>query len=188
MMSSDLVKRAYDLSESMLADPLPRRWNHSLGVARRARQLRPVLGADSDLMEAAAILHDVGYSPPIAIEGFHPLDGARFLRLQSEIPERVIRLVAHHSCALLEAEERGLRDALQSEFPMEGPALVDALIFCDMLTTPDGKETTVDQRLNEIRERYGPDSIVARFILRATPEIRAAVSRVEHRLTTGDRP
>lgn len=98
-----LTDWAYSLSESMLAEPLPRRWSHSLGVAGRARELKPILGPDADLMEAAAVLHDVGYSPSIATTGFHPLDGARFLRNQENVDERVVRLVAHHSFALLEA-------------------------------------------------------------------------------------
>lgn len=137
-----LTEQAFTLAESMLAEPLPRRWSHSLGVAKRAATLRPILGRDAGLLEAAAVLHDVGYSPSIATTGFHPLDGARFLRDQESFDERVVRLVAHHSCALLEAEERGLRDELAGEFAMEQPALVDALIFCDMTTTPYGGHTT----------------------------------------------
>lgn len=64
MPSMGLTEWAYSLSESMLAEPLPRRWAHSLGVAKRARSLSPILGRDADLLEAAAVLHDVGYSPP----------------------------------------------------------------------------------------------------------------------------
>ncbi|GAA5014533.1 hypothetical protein GCM10025734_62130 [Kitasatospora paranensis] len=97
--------------------------------------------------------------------------------------ERIVRLVAHHSCALLEAEERGLREELEAEFPLEEPGLVDALIYCDMTTTPDGTSTTTSARVAEIVSRYGPDSIVGRFIRRAEPEIHAAAQRVEHRLT-----
>ncbi|WJY39743.1 HD domain-containing protein [Streptomyces sp. P9-2B-2] len=177
-----LTEQAFALSESMLAEPLPRRWAHSLGVAKRAAALRPILGRDADVLEAAAVLHDVGYSPSIATTGFHPLDGARFLREQESVDERVVRLVAHHSCALLEAEERGLRDELANEFEMERPELVDALIFCDMTTTPDGGHTAPADRLNEIVARYGPDTIVGRFIQRAAPEIHAAASRVEQRM------
>ena len=33
------------------------------GVAARARSLAPVLGADADLLEAAAWLHDIGHAP-----------------------------------------------------------------------------------------------------------------------------
>ncbi|WP_445269029.1 HD domain-containing protein [Streptomyces sp. DSM 41634] len=178
----DLTDRAYGLAESLLAEPLPRRWSHSLGVAERARSLRSILGGDAALMEAAAVLHDVGYSPRIASTGFHPLDGARFLRDQEGVDERVVRLVAHHSCALLEAEERGLREELATEFELERPELVDALVFCDMTTTPDGGHTTSQDRVSEIVGRYGPDTIVGRFIQRAAPEIHAAVQRVEGRL------
>lgn len=178
----DLTKRAYTLAESLLSESLPRRWSHSLGVAERACSLRPILGEDAELMEASAVLHDIGYSPQIASTGFHPLDGARFLRDQEAMDERVVRLVAHHSCALLEAEERGLREDLETEFELERPELVDALIFCDMTTTPDGGPTTSRDRLAEIVERYGPETIVGRFIQRAAPEIHTAVERIENRL------
>lgn len=179
---------AYDLAESLLSDDLPRRWAHSQGVARRARSLSLVLGPDVELLEAAAVLHDIGYSPRISDTGFHPLDGARFLRRVEKVDERIVRLVAHHSCALLEAEERGLRDELDSEFPMEEPGLVDALIYCDMTTTPDGTSTTTPARIAEIVGRYGPDSIVGRFIRRAEPEIHAAAQRVENRLSQANAP
>lgn len=179
LVTTDLTGRAYRIAESLLSEPLPRRWSHSLGVAKRARSIRAILGEDASLMEAAAILHDIGYSPKIAFTGFHPLDGARFLRDQENMDERVIRLVAHHSCALLEAEERGLRGELESEFDLERPDLVDAMLFCDMTTTPDGEATTSTERLAEIVNRYGSETIVGRFIQRASPDIHAAVHRVE---------
>ncbi|NEA82689.1 HD domain-containing protein [Actinospica acidiphila] len=181
MAGMGLTEWAYSLSEAMLSEPLPRRWAHSLGVAKCARSLRPILDDDGELLEAAAVLHDVGYSPTIATTGFHPLDGARFLRDQEGADERVVRLVAHHSCALLEAEERGLRKELETEFQLERPDLVDALIYCDMTTTPDGTRTTPAERLDEIVKRYGPETIVGRFIQRAAPEIYAAAGRVEER-------
>ncbi|MFJ1753869.1 HD domain-containing protein [Kitasatospora sp. NPDC088134] len=172
---------AYELAESLLSNDLPRRWVHSKGVAAKARTLAEILGPDAELLESAAVLHDVGYAPQIADTGFHPLDGARFLRREG-MDERVVRLVAHHSCALLEAEERGLRQELAGEFPLEEPHLVDALIYCDMTTTPDGAPTTTPDRIAEIVGRYGPDSVVGRFIRRAEPEIGAAALRVESRL------
>ncbi|MFD8598398.1 HD domain-containing protein [Kitasatospora sp. NPDC059646] len=172
---------AYELAESLLSTDLPRRWIHSKGVAAKARTLAGILGPDAELLESAAVLHDIGYAPRIADTGFHPLDGARFLRREG-VDERVVRLVAHHSCALLEAEERGLRQELESDFPLEEPRLVDALIYCDMTTTPDGMPTTTPDRIAEIVGRYGPESIVGRFIRRAEPEIGAAAQRVESRL------
>jgi HD domain len=183
-----LTEWAYDLSERMLAEPSPRRWAHVRGVAGRARELAPILSADADLMEAAAVLHDVGYSPSIATTGFHLLDGARFLCDQENADDRLVRLVAHHSFASLEAEERGRRDELASEFELGRPELVDALVFCDMTTTPDGRHTTAKARADEIVGRYGPDTIVGRFIQRAAPEIYAAVGRVEGRMAGAGQP
>lgn len=126
------------------------------------------------------MLHDVGYAPRLAETGFYPLDGARFLRDEHGADERLVRLVANHSFALLEAEERGLMEVLEREFPLldEG-LLVDALVYCDMTTTPDGERTTAAERMAEIVGRYGANSLVGRFIRRAEPDIRAAVGRVE---------
>ena len=42
------------IARALLQEPLPRRWAHVQGVAARARSLAPVLGADADLIEAAA--------------------------------------------------------------------------------------------------------------------------------------
>ncbi|WP_328674525.1 HD domain-containing protein [Streptomyces sp. NBC_00322] len=187
MSATELTEWAYPLAESLLAEPLPRRWKHSLGVAERARIIAPILGADADLMEAAAVLHDIGYAPDLAKTGFHPLDGARYLRDVADADERVIRLVAHHSCAWMEAEARGLRDELESEFPGELPHLADALCYCDMNTTPDGTPTNPVDRVNEIAGRYGPDSLIGTFIRRAEPEILASTARVLERVAAAKR-
>jgi hypothetical protein len=128
----------------------------------------------------AAVLHDVGYAPDVAVTGFHPLDGARYLE-SIGVDDEVVSLVAHHSCARVEAEERGLR-AERCEFA-PGPAeLTDFLIFCDMTTSPDGTPITVEERLSEILIRYGLDSVVGRAITRAEPELRSATLRVAARL------
>jgi hypothetical protein len=167
------------VAEKELARPLPQRWAHSEGVARRAAELAGILGENAGLLESAAVLHDVGYAPRLAVTGFHPLDGARFLRDAHHADKRLVRLVANHSFALVEAEERGLRKGLQAEFPvLEDPFLVDALVWCDMTTTPDGQPTTAVERVTEIVNRYGTDSVVGRFIGRASPDIFSAVARV----------
>ncbi|MFC8269657.1 HD domain-containing protein [Streptomyces cinereoruber] len=177
----DLIEEwATRVAEAELSSTLPRRWAHTQGVAKRAVEVSQVLGQDAGLLVAAATLHDVGYAPRLAKTGFHPLDGARFLRDEHGADERLTRLVANHSFALLEAVERGLQEELASEFPLlEEPLLVDALVYCDMTTTPDGGRTTAEERVAEILGRYGDDSVVGRFIRRAAPEIFAAVGRVE---------
>ncbi|MEU6121837.1 HD domain-containing protein [Streptomyces sp. NPDC047123] len=170
---------AYKLAEVLLSDSLPRRWAHTQGVAARARNLAPLVGDGAAGLEAAAVLHDIGYAPPLVDTGFHPLDGARHLRTLNAVDDRVVRLVANHSFALLEAEERGLRSDLADDFPLlDDPLLVDALVYCDMTTTPDGGCTTSEERVGEILGRYGADSIVGRFIRLAAPEIHASVGRV----------
>ncbi|MFI9275558.1 HD domain-containing protein [Kitasatospora sp. NPDC052896] len=180
MLSLGWVK---GIAEKELAASLPRRWAHSQGVAQQAERLAPVLGPDAALLAAAAVLHDVGYAPRLVVTGFHPLDGARFLRDSHHADERLTRLVANHSFALLEAEERGLRPLLELEFPLlENQALVDALVYCDMTTTPDGAPTSSKQRVAEIVGRYGGDSVVGRFIQRAEPLIHAAVAHTEERM------
>ena len=137
---------------------------------------------------AAAILHDVGYAPRLAVTGFHPLDGARFLRDEHRADERLVRLVANHTFALLEAEERGLRAALEAEFPiLDDQFLVDALVYCDMTTAPDGLPTTAPARVAEIVARYGPNTVVGRFIQWAEPEILSTAAMVEQVLAAQPR-
>ncbi|MFJ6883969.1 HD domain-containing protein [Streptomyces californicus] len=179
-MGDQIGDWATHIARAELSCTLPRRWAHTQGVAHRAAEVSQVLNQDANLLVAAAMLHDIGYAPRLAVTGFHPLDGARFLRDEHRADERLVRLVANHSFALLEAEERGLREELATEFPLlDEPLLVDTLVYCDMTTTPDGDRTTAQDRVAEIRSRYGDDSVVGRFIRRAAPEIFASVERVE---------
>jgi hypothetical protein len=173
-----LTAWAQGLARSLLADALPRRWAHVQGVAARARSLAPALGTDAGLLEAAAWLHDIGYLPDLAQTGLHSLDGARYLRDAEHAGPLLCRLVAHHSCAVIEAEERGLAALLTSEFPPPPLHLADALTFSDITTSPDGEQVQVERRLAEILNRYGSAHLVSRFIRRATPQILEAVGRV----------
>ena len=170
------------IARQHLETTLPRRWAHTQGVAVRARSLAPILGEDADLLEAAAWLHDVGYAPGLARTGFHPLDGARYLRDVERAGDVLCRLVAHHSCAIIEAEERGLAGQLLSEFALAPGDLTGALIYCDMTTSPDGQATAVEERLTEIVTRYGPGHLVTRAITRSGPHLAGAVTRIACRL------
>ncbi|MFF5350160.1 MULTISPECIES: HD domain-containing protein [Streptomyces diastaticus group] len=187
-MGNRIEEWAMQVAEAELCSALPRRWAHTRGVTQRAEEVGHVVGDNATLLVAAATLHDVGYAPRLAATGFHPLDGARCLRDEYGADKRLVRLVANHSFALLEAEERGLQGELAAEFPLlEEPLLVDALVYCDMTTTPDGDRTTAQDRVAEIRSRYGDDSVVGRFIRRAAPEIFASVERVEAALAAQPR-
>jgi len=174
------VSGAEGLARAKLAAELPRRWKHVRSVARRAKWVADQLGLPDDLV-AAAWLHDIGYAPDLVDTGFHPLDGAHYLR-QAGVDEGVISLVAYHSCAPIEAKVRGLDVELASEFSPGDPALADALLYCDMTTGPDGDYVRPAERLVEIRGRYGPDHEVTRFVELAAPEILTTAGRVEELL------
>ncbi|WP_256529094.1 HD domain-containing protein [Actinoallomurus rhizosphaericola] len=170
---------AEEIARKLLEVPLPRRWAHSQGVARQARSLAPILGDDADLLEAAAWLHDVGYSPDLVDTGLHSLDGARHLRDVEHADDALCSLVAYHSCAINEASERGLIAELTGEFKPADPFFSDALTYCDMTTTPDGEPIEVEDRLAEIQSRYGAGHLVARSIRRSSPHIVGSVRAIE---------
>jgi putative nucleotidyltransferase with HDIG domain len=174
---------ARDLARTLLAEPLPRRWAHTQGVAAQAETLAPILGDDADLVIAAAWLHDIGYSPDLVVTGFHPLDGARYLRDAHHADQRLCNLVAHHTCAVIEAEERGLLHELIGEFTKEDGDLTNALIYCDMTTGPDGQTLSFNDRLSDIFGRYGTEHVVSRSIRRATAILAVAVEATRARST-----
>ena len=146
------------------------------GVGRKARSIGKAAGADADLLEASAWLHDIGYSPELVDTGFHSLDRARFLRTQG-LDERMVCLVAHHTAALMEASERGLADTLAAEFKREESITADLLWYCDLTIGPAGQPLTVAARIQEIHSRYGPEHLVSRSISRAMPQLLAAARR-----------
>lgn len=174
----DLLLWARALAEQLLAEPLPRRWAHSQGVGGLAEMLADVLGEDAELLAAAAWLHDIGYAPDLVKTGMHQLDGARYLRDVAGADPRICALVAHHTCACIEARNRGLHDELEAEFPPISGLLADALTYCDMSTTPDGELTEAKDRLTEILDRYGAGTLVFDTMTEAAPIIFDATGRV----------
>ena len=171
---------ARQIARRVLADALPDRWVHTQGVAAQARALGPVLGWDTDLIEAAAWLHDIGYAPALAVTGFHPLDGARYLRDRTDAAPAVCALVAHHSGAVAEAAERGLSEALLAEFPLHGHSgeQVIAITYCDFTTGPRGERVSPAQRIAEILSRYEPGSAVHRAVQVSAPQLLAQCREV----------
>jgi HD domain len=169
-------------AERLMA-PMGDRWLHVQGVAREAHRMAIVLPAnDGEALLAAALLHDIGYAPALDWLGFHPVDGARFLRAEGR--ERLACLVAHHSGARFEAEERGLVEEL-AVFPVEDGPVLDALTFADMTIGPAGQPMTLDERISEIRHRYPQEDPVHRAIIRARPLLQAAIDRTQQRLAGG---
>ena len=150
--------------------------------------MAPILGDDAELLEAAAWLHDIGYSPELADTGFHPLDGARYLRDVHAADPTLCRLVANHSCAVIEAGERGLDRELLAEFPAADsePQRCPRLLRHDH--DPHRWLGVRDDRLSEIRQRYGPSNVVTRFTHKAEPDLVASVARITCRLNRSPCP
>ena len=155
----------------------PRRWAHVQGVAARACSLAPVLGADAELLQAAAWLHDIGYAPDLAVTGLHALDGARYLR------------DVHHATPCCPTGRPSLLRHLRSRRNADSPtssawsSSLPARTFqrfdlLDMTTNPDGELVPVDRRLAEIHDHSGPH-LVSRSIQRAAPMIVRPVERVQ---------
>ena len=175
------LRAAWDVTERMLSEDLPRRWRHSQGVLVRANLAAPELAPeDGNVLRQAAILHDVGYAVRVGIHrissrGRRSLSEVDWLGRPSGEPGRPPFI------ARVEAEELGLGAAIVEFEPGEAE-LTEFLIFSDMTTSPDGLPVTVDERLAEILERYGPESQKARFVALAGQELRTATLRVAQRL------
>jgi hypothetical protein len=174
-MAHDLMNWAADVAREHLRD-LPRRLSHVQGVARRAASAGDIAD-DAELLVAAGWLHDVGYAPGLVRTGFHPVDGAAFLR-EAGASERLCALVANHSCACVEARNRGL----VIEWPDEDSPLRDALWWADMTTTASGEDATLSERLSDVYHRYGDGDVVTRSLREAEPALRDAVERTESRM------
>jgi HD domain len=125
------------------------------GVAARARSLAPVLGADADLLEAAARLHDIGYAPGrrdrTARTRRRPLPTRRPGRRHHAVPAGRTPLLRRYRSRRTRTRRRP-RPRVRA---CAGRAFQRA-DSCDMTTSPDGEPVPVDQRLAEIHHRYGP--------------------------------
>lgn len=176
-MAGVLVERARGVAEARL-EPLTTRLAHVRGVAAAAdRLVSRIDPSDADALIAAAWLHDVGYAPSLRATGFHPVDGAVYVRAEN-FPPVVVSLVAYHTGAVFEAQERGLSDVL-AEFPQPPDFLLDLLTCADMKTGPDGSAVCPEDRISEILSRYPVEDPVHRAIERSAPALLAAAARVE---------
>jgi hypothetical protein len=155
---------------------------HSAGVARQVDRVCHLLncGWQAAILDAAW-LHDVGYSPQIAHTGFHPLDGARWLRDQGW-PDETCRLVAWHTAAGVEGALRGLDQELAAEFERPPELATNALTWADLTSSPRGERWSVGRRIADILRRYPADSIEHRAIADAAPKLWHAARDIQWRL------
>ena len=177
---AQLVEEAAGLTRDLLAGE-PERLRHSEGVARRAEFLTPTVDRDqAPLLVAAAWLHDIGYAPSLRDSGFHPLDGARYLR-SAGWPRVICDLVAQHAGSRFVAAALGLSEEL-GDFGYQENRLTDALTVADQTCGPYGRPMTVEERFEDMLARHGPHSPLARAHHLRGPYIRGAARRVTTRL------
>ena len=165
-------------AERLLATACSGLWAHCQGAARRAELLRPVLADHTDLVAAAALLHDIGHSPELVQTGFHPMDGATYLRDLGADP-LTARLVAHHSHAVFQARVHGLDQRLLAEFAPPPATLAAALTWCDMTSDAEGQPTTLDRRLVALQERHRDDPLWLKGHTARVPALHASTSYID---------
>lgn len=156
------------------------RWTHVRSVGRAADDLAAQgLDIPEDVI-SAAWLHDIGYATRLVDTGFHPIDGARWLAAQG-VPRGIIALVAYHSGARFEAEERQLTDGL-AVFPQPDEEMLDLLTMLDMTVGPTGSEVSVGSRIEEILSRYPAEHPVHQAVSRSHEYLMASAKRAAARL------
>lgn len=177
------ISKAHAVAQSCLHE-IDDRWLHVQGVGGSAEELQ-TRGFDvSDAVVMAAWLHDVGYGESVVDTGFHPVDGAKWLADQGA-PPGVVALVAYHSGARFEAEERGLADAL-ARFHEPDSDQLDVLTLIDMSTSPTGKRVAVSERIDEILDRYPATDPVHRAVTRSRGSLEEGAKRAAKRLGLAD--
>lgn len=157
---------------------------HSRAVARQATIVEPLLDYPwSPALLDAAWLHDVGYAPDLSVTGFHPIDGARWLRSHGW-PAEVCCLVAWHTRAGTEASLRALLPELVAEFPRPPSVVQAVLTWADLTSSPSGGCCTVGERLDDILDRYPSGSVVRLATIANRSALLADVAMVEAALGT----
>lgn len=174
----DVIARARTLAADLLRDD-PTIYEHSSRAARRAAFVtHQIPSSRTPDVVAAAWLHDIGYSARLVRTGFHPLDGALFLMSQ-DWPERIVRLVAHHSLASLEAPFHGVGHHLGVIESVSGID-ADVLTSADLVSGPGDPPPTVDARLEAMRLADAELGLVPEDVRQARyAGLRAAHLRVE---------
>ncbi|MEN8907978.1 MAG: HD domain-containing protein, partial [Clostridiales bacterium] len=142
---NDIIKWSQQEADKLLKD-LPIRLKHVKGVVKQAYRVGQIFNEnEKNILIETAYLHDIGYAVSLNKTGFHPLDGAVFIKNNGL--DRVASLVAYHTGALFEARLRNLEDELV-KFEKEDSLLADALNYCDMTTSSTGELITFEERIN----------------------------------------
>ncbi|WP_421899102.1 HAD-IIB family hydrolase [Maridesulfovibrio sp.] len=155
-----------ELTDELAASFFPAdstRLAHMRQACKTARRLAAQMDYDTETAETvvtAALFHDVGYSEKLSKTGFHPLDGAAYLA-HCNAPEDLVSAVLWHSSTPVEIESMPEMKEIYSQFP--GPnydcPIYKAVAYCDFRTSPVGESYSFGQRIVELENRFGLDSV-----------------------------
>lgn len=122
---------------------------------------------------ASAYLHDIGYLTKLNKEDFHPYDGYVYLKSLG-YDNSILNVVLHHTYAEKMVEMNGevLSEAVKNVFKeisfeclnREDKFIYDLITMSDMLSDGNGELVTIEQRIFDIGERHGYDSIIYKHI------------------------
>lgn len=169
------VEQSKELAQDLVLG-MGDRWSHTVAVGQAAEQLAEQSDLVTDVLVSAAWVHDIGYADELVDSGMHAVDGARALQ-RLGAPDRVVALVAHHTGARSEAEERGLL-AEWVRLPTPSRLSLDILTLIDLSTSPTGQPAMAVDRITEILNRYDQNHPVHRAVTRSQTELLGSSDRV----------
>ncbi|MDR3423664.1 MAG: HD domain-containing protein [Alphaproteobacteria bacterium] len=139
-------------------DNIPR-YTHIAGVVGLAENIEKNYGKFDGKLIRAAIYHDIGYAEPYRVTNFHSVDGALAARKHG-IGEDIAEAVLYHTGSWIDMRllRLDLKDYYDAECRMMKTPLNRAVSFCDLHTGPLGQRFSLDERLADIVNRYGPKS------------------------------
>jgi hypothetical protein len=173
---------------SRYLSPDSARFQHILGVVQCMDNLLPALNVPDawkmDLLQAC-YLHDIGYSPKLNHYDFHPLDGAIFAK-EKGFSKPVVAAVLFHSCAYETVLETRL-DLLpiyeeNMDLDEKDRTFIDLVTYCDLHTSPTGRFITLEERVQDVVERYGENHPVGQMMLANKKSYEQTIERVKKKL------
>jgi putative nucleotidyltransferase with HDIG domain len=159
----------------------PARLAHVLTVANQVRATAQQLAGgsgtpDVDLAYRSALLHDIGYAEALYETGFHPIDGAQYLRRRGYAD--IADLIICHSNSPEQALLRGLPAISVSRH-----LIADIITYWDVQVAQGGQLVTYTERMADIRSRYGDESPVWEAHKQAEPRINAILDHINGLIT-----
>lgn len=160
------IAGAERLARQLLADQ-PTRLRHVEGVVRHMEDWLHYVGETGKVYELhmqIAWLHDIGYSESLNKEGFHAVDGYRYLKEQGwDYPVYIgvlLHSYSHELAQHLKPQLVNLYDTQELlDYIARYPNFFTYITLVDLHTSPTGEFVTFEARRADVYERYGAHPI-----------------------------